>query len=114
MAGVLASCEHETYPKDLPLPAWVGLWWTTVTARTPGLRSEREPLPRIGPGRLADRRRPPCDHNHMFQSLVTECACQVGDLVRHLGESPQPASSGMDDRFVEQAELVFVGRLKDR
>src|SRR5579872_6754148 len=37
MAGVLASCAHATNPSDIPCCAWDVLWWTTVTARTPGV-----------------------------------------------------------------------------
>src|ERR1022692_4981901 len=41
IAGVRASWSHATTPNDRPgwflSGAWDGLWWTTVTLRTPGV-----------------------------------------------------------------------------
>src|ERR1022692_3331204 len=37
IAGVFASWSHATTPNEFLSGAWDGLWWTTVTLRTPGV-----------------------------------------------------------------------------
>src|ERR1035438_9490474 len=37
IAGVFASWSHATSPNEFLSGAWDGLWWTSVTARTPGV-----------------------------------------------------------------------------
>jgi hypothetical protein len=37
IAGVFASWSHATIPNEFLSGAWDGLWWTTVTLRTPGV-----------------------------------------------------------------------------
>src|ERR1019366_2687432 len=37
IAGVFANWSHATSPNEFLSGAWDGLWWTSVTLRTPGV-----------------------------------------------------------------------------
>ena len=63
IAGVLASWSHATIPNEFPKPAWDGLWWTTVTPRTPGVEWSSASTWPGTEGTCAARKSPACSYS---------------------------------------------------